>query len=50
MTLLLITTLPIPPSVNHGVIIGARGGTLHPDVRKFYEDSHYILLSPETTL
>ena len=49
-TLLLITQLPIPPSVNHRVIIGAHGGTLHPDVRQFYEDSHNILLSTETTL
>ena len=47
---MLITKFDIPPSVNHRVIINAHGGTLHPDVRKFYEDCHYILLSPETTV
>ena len=49
-TLLLITQLPIPPSVNHRVLINAHGGTLHPDVRQFYADAHNILLSTETTL
>jgi Holliday junction resolvase RusA-like endonuclease len=49
-TLLLITKLSIPPSVNHRVIINAHGGTLHPEVRQFYADAHNILLSTETTL
>ncbi len=47
-TLLLISHLPIPPSVNRRTAISARGGYDTPATRQYKHDVAYILMSDET--